>query len=136
MYGTPSELSEKLLKEYAVDAKISLIAWTDKEVMSCLSEYDVTPEEAASITADISLLDEVHIYGVSQETVGFMLNNIREAIRDKEQIQVPARMLEKVIKLAGSFIDREDIEGGEGFSERNYHPEVKAFKELRKICGK
>lgn len=45
-------------------------------------------------------------------------------------------MLAKVIKLAGSFIDREDIEGGEGFSERNYHPEVKAFKELRKICGK
>ena len=68
--------------------------------------------------------------------MGVMLDNIREAIRDKEQIQVPARMLEKVIKLAGSFIDREDIEGGEGFSERNYHPEVKAFKELRKICGK
>lgn len=45
-------------------------------------------------------------------------------------------MLEKVIKLAGSFIDREDIEGGEGFSERNYLLEVKAFEELRKICGK
>lgn len=136
MYGTPSELAVKLLKEYAADAKISLIVWTGNDVMDCLSGYEVTPEEAASLTADICLLDEVHVYGVSQDTMGAMLDNIREAVRDKEKIQVPARKLEQVMKLAGSFIDREDIKGGEGFSERNYRLEVKAFEELRKICGK
>lgn len=136
MYGTPSELAVKILKEYAADAKISLIAWTDDEVMDCLSGYEVTPEEAALITADISLLDEVYVLGVSRDRLCAMLEYIREGVRDKEEIRVPARMLEEVIKLAGSFIRREDIEGGEGFSERNYLLEVKAFEELRKICGK
>lgn len=130
MYGTPYELSTELMKNYAADSKIALIAWTAEDVSDCLSEYNVTPEEAASITADIPLLDEVHIYGVSQDTLSVMLDNMRESARDKEEIQVSVRALEKVIELARGFISREEAEGGEGSSKELYPSEVDAFNTL------
>ncbi|WP_099319856.1 DUF1380 family protein [Erwinia amylovora] len=130
MYGTPYELSAELMKTYTADTKIALIAWTSDNVTDCLSDYNVTPAEAASITADITLLDEVHVYGVSQDTLISMLDNIRESAREKEEIQVSVRTLEKVIELARGFISREEAEGGEGSAKNLYPREIEALETL------
>ncbi|MBD8165439.1 DUF1380 family protein [Erwinia persicina] len=135
MYGTVSEVCIKLLQQYAPKARVALIVWSDDEVMECLSGESITPEEAAEITANIDTLDSVHEYGVGQETLQVMLDNIREMDRESREVMVPVSALERVIKLAGEYIRREEVEGGEGAAKRNIPGEVRAFEQLIRIVS-
>lgn len=130
MYGTPSELAVNLINNYPAHAKIALIVWTDDDVTECLPDENITPEEAAEITADISSLDS---YIICKETIWIKLETMRESAREMQETLVPVRALERVIRLAGEFIRREDIEDGEGAAQRLYPYEIQALEVLRKI---
>lgn len=74
---------------------------------------DITPE-ADEINANISELDSVHEFGVGEETLRAMLENMRESARAEREVWVTAGTLERIATLAGEYIRREEAEGGEG----------------------
>ena len=67
---------------------MSLIVWTSANVSDVLDGEGITPEEADEINANISELDSVHEYGVGEETLRAMLENVRESARADREVRV------------------------------------------------
>ena len=133
MYGMPNELCIQLLKQFAPGERMTLIVWTSGNVSDVLDGEDITPEEADEINANISELDSVHEYGVGEETLRAMLENVRESARADREVRVTAGMLERIARLAGEYIRREEAEGGEGAARRHFPLELDALEAVRKL---
>ncbi len=136
MYGTTKAMCAELTELYAPDEPLALIVWTKEDVLDCLAEYHVTEIMAARIVALIDSLDDKHVYGVGEDTLVCILENLREEEAWQRQISVPAAALKSVLALAGEFLRLEDIQGGEGAATRNYPDEARALDALRKTLGR
>ncbi|PIJ49940.1 hypothetical protein BOM23_23475, partial [Erwinia sp. OLMDLW33] len=117
-----------LLKQFAPGERMSLIVWTSANVSDVLDGEGITPEEADEINANISELDSVHEYGAGEETLRAMLENVRESARADREVRVTAGTLERIARLAGEYVRREEAEGGEGAARRHFPLELDALE--------
>ena len=107
---------------------MSLIVWTSANVSDVLDGEGITPEEADEINANINELDSVHEYGAGEETLRAMLENVRESARADREVRVTAGTLERIARLAGEYVRREEAEGGEGAARRHFPLELDALE--------
>lgn len=133
MYGTVNALCARLLQRHNADEMISLIIWTKEDVLAVLDDDSVTEAQAAEILAQIEGIDGHHEYGVGEETLRAMLENVRESARAEREVRVTAGTLEKIARLAGEYIRREEAEGGEGATRRQFPLELDALEAVRKL---
>ncbi|KMV67882.1 hypothetical protein WB66_22635 [bacteria symbiont BFo1 of Frankliniella occidentalis] len=133
MYGTVNTLCARLLQRHNADEMISLIIWTKEDVLAVLDDDSVTEAQAAEILAQIEGIDGYHEYGVGEETLRAMLENVRESARAEREVRVTAGTLERIARLAGEYIRREEAEGGEGAARRHFPLELDALEAVRKL---
>ncbi|MEI2684656.1 DUF1380 family protein [Erwinia aphidicola] len=88
MYGTVNALCARLLQMHNADEMISLIIWTKEDVLAVLDDDSVTEAQAAEILAQIEGIDGHHEYGVGEETLRAMLENVRESARAEREVRV------------------------------------------------
>ncbi|PQK82553.1 DUF1380 family protein [Pantoea ananatis] len=73
MYGTVKDLCSRLLDQYWPDQRVTLIIWTEDDVLSFLGEESLTEEDAADIVSQIDGIDGLHEYGVGEDTLRELL---------------------------------------------------------------
>ncbi|MER2045503.1 MAG: DUF1380 family protein [Pantoea agglomerans] len=127
MYGTVNELCTRLMQRFKSDELMTLIIWTQEDVLAVLDDESVTEETAADIVQQISGLDAQHDYGVSLKTLQAVLANIREEEKQARVATVPAAALETAIRVAWDFMRLEDAQNGEGASARRFPAETAAL---------
>ncbi|MEN4578097.1 DUF1380 family protein [Pantoea agglomerans] len=78
MYGTVSQLCNRLKAQFQADQKITLIIWRKEDVMRVMGEEHVTAETAAEIICDLATWnrDAQHEAGVGAETLHVLADNI------------------------------------------------------------
>ncbi|MDF7662792.1 DUF1380 family protein [Erwiniaceae bacterium L1_54_6] len=128
MYGTVNALCAKLLQQYRSDELITLIVWTKEDVMAVLDDSGLTEDGAAEMLSMMDSLGGLHEYGVGEDTLRVLLDNIREQEAQTREVSVPAAALEKVLRVAGDYMRREDAEGGEGSAVRRWPYENAAIR--------
>lgn len=61
MYGTVSQLCNRLKAQFQGDQKITLIIWRKEDVMIVMDEDHVTAETTAEIVCDLATRDRSHL---------------------------------------------------------------------------
>ncbi|WP_166936711.1 MULTISPECIES: DUF1380 family protein [Enterobacterales] len=118
----------KTASRHRADEQISLIIWTKEDVLAVLDDDSVTEEQAAEILAQIEGVDGHHEYGIDEDTLRVMLDNIREQDKQAREVCVSAAALAQVLRVAGDFMRLEDAQGGEGSALRLWPHENAAMK--------
>lgn len=88
MYGTVKDLCSRLLEQYWPDQRVTLIIWTEDDVLSFLGEKSLTEEDAADIVSQIDGLGGLHEYGVGEDTLRELLRNLQQEKAQRRTITV------------------------------------------------
>lgn len=136
MYGTVTDVCEKLKGRFPQNEEIKVIVWTTADVMEVLSGENITEAMAARILAMMDGMDGLHESGVGLETLQCIREQLEEQDDWQQQITVPAAALKKVMALAGEFLRLTEIESGEGAARRLYLEESDALQRVRDEINK
>ncbi|MGC0793515.1 DUF1380 family protein [Pantoea agglomerans] len=104
MYGTVSQLCNRLKAQFEGDQKITLIIWRKEDVMRVMGEEHVTGETAAEIVCDLATWDRdaKHEAGVGAETLRILADNIRHSAGWRNRpVTLSASDVEILVKAAG-----------------------------------
>jgi hypothetical protein len=113
MYGTVSQLCNRLKAQFEGDQKITLIIWRKEDVMRVMGEEHVTGETAAEIVCDLATWDRdaQHEAGVGAETLRVLADNIcYAAARHNRLVTLSASDVEILVQAAG----RQPVAGADG----------------------
>ncbi|PAW31253.1 hypothetical protein CIL06_23010 [Pantoea vagans] len=113
MYGTVSQLCNRLKAQFEGDQKITLIIWRKEDVMRVMGEEHVTAETAAEIVCDLATWDRdaQHEAGVGAETLRVLADNIcYAAARHNRLVTLSASDVEILVQAAG----RQPVAGADG----------------------
>ena len=104
MYGTVSQLCNRLKAQFEGDQKITLIIWRKEDVMRVMGGEHVTSETAAEIVCDLATWDRdaQHEAGVGAETIRVLADNIRYAAGQRNRlVTLSTGGLEILVQAAG-----------------------------------
>ncbi|MGC0928870.1 DUF1380 family protein [Pantoea agglomerans] len=104
MYGTVSQLCNRLKAQFEDDQKITLIIWRKEDVMRVMGEDHVTAETATEIVCDLATWDRdaQHEAGVGAETIRVLADNIRYAAGQRNRlVTLSTGYLEILVQAAG-----------------------------------
>lgn len=104
MYGTVSQLCNRLKAQFQADQKITLIIWRKEDVMRVMGEEHVTAETAAEIVCDLATWDRdaQHEAGVGAETLRVLADNICYAAERRNRlVTLSACDVEILVQAAG-----------------------------------
>lgn len=108
MYGTVSQLCNRLKAQFQGDRKITLIIWRKEDVMRVMGEDYVTAETAAEIVCDLATWDRdaQHEAGVGAETLRVLADNICYAAgRRNRLVTLSVSDVEILVQAAGGLPD-------------------------------
>lgn len=108
MYGTVSQLCNRLKAEFQGDRKITLIIWRKEDVMRVMGEEHVTAETAAEIVCDLATWDRdaQHEAGVGADTLRVLADNICYAAGRRNQlVTLSVSDVEILVQAAGRLPD-------------------------------
>ncbi|MFB4363015.1 DUF1380 family protein [Pantoea sp. BS_8] len=105
MYGTVKDLCSRLLKQYSPDQRVTLIIWTEDDVLSFLGEESLTEEDAADIVSQIDGLDGLHEYGVGEDTLRELLRNLHQEKAQRRTVTVSEATLATLAEAAGRLAE-------------------------------
>jgi len=88
MYGTVKDLCSRLPEQYWPDQRVTLIIWTEDDVLSFLGEESLTEEDAADIVSQIDGLDGLHEYGVGEDTLRELLRSLQQEKAQRRTVTV------------------------------------------------
>ncbi|MDN4129969.1 DUF1380 family protein [Pantoea ananatis] len=88
MYGTVKDLCSRLPEQYWPDQRVTLIIWTEDDVLSFLGEESLTEEDAADIVSQIDGLDGLHEYGVGEDTLRELHRNLQQEKAQRRTVTV------------------------------------------------
>lgn len=107
MYGTVSQLCNRLKAEFQGDRKITLIIWRKEDVMRVMGEDHVTAETAAEIVCDLATWDRdaQHEAGVGAETIRVLADNIHYAVAQRTRlVTLSASDVEILVQVADRML--------------------------------
>lgn len=105
MYGTVKDLCSRLLDQYWPDQRVTLIIWTEDDVLSFLGEESLTEEDAADIVSQIDGLDGLHEYGVGEDTLRELLRNLQHEKAQRRTVTVSEATLATLADAAGRLAE-------------------------------
>lgn len=108
MYGTVSQLCNRLKAQFQGEQKITLIIWRKEDVMRVMGEEHVTSETAAEIVCDLATWDRdaQHEAGVGAETLRVLAENICYAAgRHNRLVTLSASDVEILVQAARRLHD-------------------------------
>lgn len=109
MYGTVSQLCNRLKAEFQGDRKITLIIWREEDVMRVMGEGLVMAETAAEIVCDLASWDRdaQHEAGVGTDTLRVLADNICYAAgRRNRLVTLSVSDVEILVQAAGRLRDK------------------------------
>lgn len=113
MYGTVSQLCNRLKAQFQGEQKITLIIWRKEDVMRVMGGEHVTSETAAEIVCDLATWDRdaQHEAGVGADTLRVLADNIRYAAgRLNRLVTLSASDVEILVQAASKLRDK-DVDG-------------------------
>jgi uncharacterized protein with von Willebrand factor type A (vWA) domain len=91
---------------------------------------EITEDEAGRVLSAIGDEGYHFEYGVGQDRVREMLNNLRDEEEQAREVSVSAAALEQVLRVAWGFMRVEDAQGGEGYAANLWQSEHEALRKV------
>lgn len=113
MYGTVSQLCNRLKAQFQGEQKITLIIWRKEDVMRVMGGEHVMSETAAEIVCDLATWDRdaQHEAGVGAETLRVLADNIRYATGRLNRLVTLSASDVEILEQAASKLRDTGVDG-------------------------
>ena len=117
MYCTVKEIIRDVLDTDVPDSEcVFAVVLTRGDVRHIAQDWSLTDDELETV---MQRLDDAFVYGACDRVVSDIVNELMEEKRASRHVTVPAVMLEKVMALAGSEMNRLYAVGSENGGTRS-----------------
>lgn len=130
MHGSVIDICKNLADDFGPEESVAVLVWTKADVMDCGECMKITEDEAGRVLSAIGDEGYHFEYGVGQDRVREMLNNLRDEEELAREVSVSAAALEQVLRVAWGFMRLEDAQGGEGYAASLWQSEHEALRKV------
>ena len=130
MHGSVIDVCKNLTDDFGNEQSVAVLVWTKADVMNCGECMDMTEDEADRVLSAIGDEGYHFEYGIGQDRVREMLNNLRDEEEQAREVSVPVIALIQILRVAGDFMRLEDAQNGEGSAKRFFPQELEAIRKV------